>query len=357
MTRLLRSMAEFAAFQLGLSRLPFALTRLVHRRYTLAVFVYHRVVDRPQTAGFYTDYDRGLDAAVFANHLDALQKHFQLVNLAEFIDLVSGQQPLTRHSALVTFDDADSEFITHALPALTQRNIPAVMMAPTSLIDTKDQLWHVRVSNIMRHVTDDHWSTFRQRLNEWPQPVAEIVGAHESPGPVADRRDLCRSINFALDRVHPSLVNRMIESWEGIVAPGSPLPIWCMTWDDLRHIEAGGVAVESHTEKHYKLPMVSDADVRCELVNSRAQLEARLGKRIRAIAYPQGRYEQRVGETAAAAGYQVGFTTVRSFCPYPRTGLDMFSIPRIDIHGDTRGQIDLHLARIGVQCLLKIVPW
>ncbi len=357
MKKLFRSIAEFAACHLGLSRLPFAACRLVHRRHILTAFVYHRVIDRSATRTFYTDYDRGLDTDVFRNHLDILRKHFRLVDLGEFIDLASGKKPVTENSGLITFDDADSEFITYALPALVERNIPAVMMAPTGFIGTRNQIWHVRISTIIMAATQAEWEILRSRVHDWPQPVADILRATDAIGPVADRRPLCRSINFALDRVHHSLVDQMVITWENLVRPAITLPIWCMDWEQLKHLEAHGVDVESHTEKHYKLTMVSDADLRCELVNSKHQLEARLGKCIRAIAYPQGRYEERVGEAAAAAGYQIGFTTVRTFCPYPRQGLDMFAVPRIDIHGDTRPQIDLHLARIGVQCLLKIMPW
>lgn len=357
MMNVIRCTGEFLAHRLGLSRLPYFLYRIIRGRHIMVVFAYHRVVDGRATKSFYTDYDRGMDVTVFSHQLDSLRKHFHVAGLHEFIDLVSGQSPLRRHTAIVTFDDADSDFIRYALPELKRRKMPAVMMAQTDMVGSSVQLWHVRVSNVVRFTSQDQWQEIRRRADEWPKPVAAVVRRTKDIGPKEDRRPLARAVNFALDEVSHDEVDQMVAAWEQIVPPSESLPIYCMDWNQLKELEQNGIAVESHTQTHRKLPMLSDDEIRRELVNSKAILEEKLGKQVTAIAYPQGRYESRVGQAARAAGYCIGFTTVRTPCNYPLEGLDRFAIPRWNVYGETRPHLDLYFARIGVQCLLRTRPW
>jgi peptidoglycan/xylan/chitin deacetylase (PgdA/CDA1 family) len=67
--------------------------------------------------------------------------------------------------------------------------------------------------------------------------------------------------------------------------------------------------VESHTRWHRVLETLDPGALRDELVGSRRDLEARLGRRVRAIANPVGRRPPaHVRRAVAEAGYRVGFT-------------------------------------------------
>lgn len=356
MRQFLRILARFAASRMRMSCAPFILYRLIRRQYIVTALNYHRIVDSRLTESFYTDYDRGLDASIFGIQLDSLARHFRFVDLGEFLDIVTGRRLPTTHTALLTFDDADSDFTEYALPVLTRRNIPAVMMAPASLIGSTKQLWHVRVSNAMRSATDDHWDEIRRRTDEWPAPVAEIVRNTGKLAPEADRRPISRAINLALDLVPHEDVDQLVEQWERIIVPEGLLPIRCMDWSELRNLEQHRIAVESHTLTHRKLTMLSDEELACELEQSRLILESKLDKKVRVVAYPQGRYEERVGKAACAAGYEAAFTTVRTPTRYPLSGNDLYAIPRLDVPGVTRGDVDLHFTQVASRWLRQTKP-
>lgn len=75
-------------------------------------------------------------------------------------------------------------------------------------------------------------------------------------------------------------------------------------WDDVLALDRGGtLRFEAHTVSHPNLLALDDASARAEIRDSRAELEARLDRPVRAFAYPAGLYGPRERRLVAAAGY------------------------------------------------------
>jgi peptidoglycan/xylan/chitin deacetylase (PgdA/CDA1 family) len=82
-----------------------------------------------------------------------------------------------------------------------------------------------------------------------------------------------------------------------------------VTWDDLRTMQAAGMAIESHTFDHKDLRAVDAATLRQELVRSRNSITLQLGRAPVALCYPGGKYDQTVIAAVQAAGYLMAVTT------------------------------------------------
>jgi peptidoglycan/xylan/chitin deacetylase (PgdA/CDA1 family) len=80
-------------------------------------------------------------------------------------------------------------------------------------------------------------------------------------------------------------------------------------WGDLKRLVAAGVIVGSHARHHVDLSTLDGDPLMEELAGSRLDLEDRLQRSIESIAYPHGRFDERVTQSAAAAGYRLAFTT------------------------------------------------
>jgi peptidoglycan/xylan/chitin deacetylase (PgdA/CDA1 family) len=80
-----------------------------------------------------------------------------------------------------------------------------------------------------------------------------------------------------------------------------------LTDDQLHELQAGGVDIESHGLTHRSLPDLDDRELRDELEESRARLEATTGRRVRYLAIPGGAYDGRVKRMARIAGYEAVF--------------------------------------------------
>jgi peptidoglycan/xylan/chitin deacetylase (PgdA/CDA1 family) len=94
-----------------------------------------------------------------------------------------------------------------------------------------------------------------------------------------------------------------------------------MSWDDARGLANAGFDLGSHTVSHPILSNISRQQVRKELRESRATIEARAGAPCRALAYPNGRSRD-IGKLVLAetaeAGYEFAFIVSNRWCR--RTG-------------------------------------
>jgi peptidoglycan/xylan/chitin deacetylase (PgdA/CDA1 family) len=109
---------------------------------------------------------------------------------------------------------------------------------------------------------------------------------------------------------------------------GIELPL--MDWAAVRSLEAAGFQVGSHTMTHPRLPTLSPATCRDELVASRRLLEDRLGHEVTHLAYPFGAFDETVRSIAADAGYRSACSTRPSLS---RPDDDSLALPRVNVYG------------------------
>ena len=112
-----------------------------------------------------------------------------------------------------------------------------------------------------------------------------------------------------------------------------------MTWDDLSAHAEGGVTISSHGVSHAHLTRLSDDELRRELVESKGELEDRLGRPCTDFAYPYGEHDERVRRFVRAAGYERAFGLTGD-------GGDAYALRRVDLyrrHSPFRSLLRLYL--------------
>lgn len=78
----------------------------------------------------------------------------------------------------------------------------------------------------------------------------------------------------------------------------------CMTWAGLRELGAAGWEIGSHTKSHPTLPLLADAELAAELIDSKARCEEEVRQPCRTLAYPFSAYDRRSKDAARSAGYE-----------------------------------------------------
>lgn len=109
------------------------------------------------------------------------------------------------------------------------------------------------------------------------------------------------------------------------LASDDPGELATMSWDELRDNAARDVEIGSHTVSHPHLPGLSDEEIRRELIESKAEIEAEVGRACTELAYPYGEHDERVRTTARAAGYE------RAYALSGTRG-DPYAAPRLDLY-------------------------
>ena len=91
-----------------------------------------------------------------------------------------------------------------------------------------------------------------------------------------------------------------------------------LTWDQARAMrDSGLVEFGSHTMTHRDLRSLSAEEVAWEAAESKRRIEAELGRRAAAFAYPfgSGAYDERVRAAVLAAGYACDFAVRQGLAP------------------------------------------
>ena len=187
-----------------------------------------------------------------------------------------GEQPERPFLAL-TFDDGQRDNVDHALPVLRRHELRASFYLPAALIDEGASIWHDRAGFALR------------ALGEPPSRIDARTEALKALSPAAREAEV---------------------SWLARLSGAEPPP-WArlMSWDDARELAREGHEIGSHSLRHPLLPQCDDGRLRAELVESKAWIEARIGRPVETFCYPNGDADERVAAATGAAGYRCAVTT------------------------------------------------
>ncbi|MDX6414050.1 MAG: hypothetical protein QOH23_1460 [Gaiellaceae bacterium] len=109
------------------------------------------------------------------------------------------------------------------------------------------------------------------------------------------------------------------------LAGDDPAELATMSWEELRGHAERGSSIGSHAVSHPHLTRLSDAKLREELEDSKAQIETELGRPCPDLAYPYGEHDERVRAAARRAGYQRAYALRGS-------RRDPYALPRVDLY-------------------------
>ena len=105
-----------------------------------------------------------------------------------------------------------------------------------------------------------------------------------------------------------------------------------LTWEMIWKMRPENINYGSHTVSHADLPTLPDAALDHELQESKRFLEEGLKEVVSTLAYPAGRFDDRVVEHVRAAGYLTAWDKGGGAV---RPGDDPFRLPRVRVHGQT----------------------
>ncbi len=131
--------------------------------FPIAILFYHRVADSHPN-------DWTLPCADFANQLDWLQEHFDVVSLSEAQRRIRSSF-CDRPTVAITFDDGYSDNADFAIPELARRNLPATYFVATEFVRTGKPFPHDALQG--QHLTPNTIDELRLFLD-----LGIEIGAH-----------------------------------------------------------------------------------------------------------------------------------------------------------------------------------
>jgi peptidoglycan/xylan/chitin deacetylase (PgdA/CDA1 family) len=293
----------------------------------LSIVTYHHIADE--------DPDYPFDATIadatpaqFRRQMELVARYGTPIGIDELVRAIDGE-PLPPNPVMVTFDDGYASCHDAALPILRAVGVRATFFVSTSFISERRLYWWERIALLLRQ-TKVRRATItypaRHELRVGDLGVNRMLTSLVKDTPQLDVERFLDGLSRALE-----------VAWtrDDEVAWADRL---IMTWDQVRALTRAGMDVESHGRRHRVLQTLDAAELEDEVTGSRRDLEAQLGRPIRAIAYPVGRRIARLSRIRAAitaAGYRIGLsnkTGVNRVWPLAMRGMlpvDPFDVRRL----------------------------
>ncbi|MBL8564901.1 MAG: polysaccharide deacetylase family protein [Hyphomicrobiaceae bacterium] len=289
------------------------------------IFMLHRVSSEPPA-----EFEPNRILKVTPEFIEQVIVHvieagFDILRLDEVPARLS--QPTSRPFACFTFDDGYRDNLEVAYPVFRRLGVPFTVYIPTDYPDGRGDLWWLMLERVI--AASDH------------RVSVEIAGtshSHASHTP-AEKDAAFEEIYWHLRRLPEpdarAVVARLAET-HGFTA-GALCSELMMDWDAIRELARDPlVTIAAHTRSHLALAKLDEEDVRREMSESIARIEAELGRPCRHFSYPYGCVAS-AGTREFAIARELGVATAvttRKGLLYPAHADQLTALPRLSLNGD-----------------------
>ncbi len=327
--RVIPNKREFLARAFGrLGVLGLLEQTIVRRRPGLVVLTYHRIAE----PGADLFYDPVISATPesFRAQVEWLHNRVRLLTLDELIHQIKSGSPWREPAMLLTFDDGYRDNFDLAVPILREQKAPATFFVPSAFLDSPRLPWWDHVACVIKQ-THAHQIIVERHSKGDPSPLEIDLQT------MSRSAAIMKIIRVFLDETIADerwFLDQLAErSMVKIDSEGLARKIF-MDWSHVRQLadSNAGLTIGSHAHSHRNLAALDDDTQFHELAGSKQILESRLGRPIKALAYPYGwagTYTMRTKALAAQAGYQLAFSSQEGINRL--TGFDRYEVNRLGV--------------------------
>lgn len=292
------------------------------------VLSYHRIA----TPGCPDLADSLIDAspAAFEEQMRYVASHYNVISSWDVVRALREEgYTLPRRALVITFDDGYRCFLDAAMPVLRRLGLPVTLFVATHMAGGPATLFW--------------WDELYRAIRSATVQQLEVAGLGTLPlGNKQECAEAFSRIVPHMERLPEEEANVVVRAIVEQCGIGPIQERYLLDWEELRALEAEGVAIGPHTRHHPILAQAAPGRVRSETCGSWRDLTVRLQRPLPIFCYPNGR-KHAVNLTAMEAVKEAGM--VAAFTTMPGLNLvrktDPYRLFRI---GATEGESLRHFA-------------
>ena len=246
----------------------------------------------------------------------------------------------------LTFDDGWRDVYLYAFPSMVKFGVTATVFVPTEFVGTTRRFWQERLHFCLTQARTSGDGSVRAKLEV-------LAGRHA----LSEKQPHYGAMRRALLKVPSHAAEAFVSDLETAIGTEANCsgPAF-MNWDEVRTMSKAGFAFGSHTLNHVLLTRTDVESAVKEIVQSRDELEARLGTTADSFSYPWGANNSSIEHHVRLAGYRYAVTTVDRLAP---ARVNPIAIPRVFVSDSimshdgkfSAAKLEWHLARLGLKSL------
>ena len=267
----------------------------------------------------------------FESQIRFLIKRYNFVTLKHYSDVLNAQrEDLPDNPIILTIDDGHWDNYTFAYPILKKYSVPATLFISTNFITNKawlcsDILQYILGTTKLREFyfpLGDKKVRFRlDNFQDWLKSQLKIF-------------NYCRTIS---EHEKDKLINQLAKHLTVNLPDQTAGDFQPLTWDQVGEMYDNGIEFGSHTCSHPILSTLTSEKLNHEILDSKREMETRLGVEISSFSYPNGQPEDIndiVIQMTQKAGYSCAVTTIKGFNDTKNT--NPFLLKRMSILTDNK---------------------
>lgn len=257
------------------------------RRAKLPIFIFHRVLARPDSLLYGEP-----DAFQFDWMVRIISRNFRVLPFGQAVALLQeGRLPAA--AACITFDDGYRDNHAVALPILQSHGVAATFFIATGFLDG-GRMWN-----------DDVIEAIRASPNgvvDWSKHGLGFLDLTTLAKRRAALDSTLRKLKY-LPHARRAATARALAREAGVDDRSKLM----MSPDEVRSLRAAGMEIGGHTRSHPILKNMDDAEAYAEISEGKREVEAILGEGIRVFAYPNGNPQLDLGPSHVEMLREIGF--------------------------------------------------
>lgn len=230
------------------------------RKKTFRILVYHRVSDAPEGSA------PSISRKRFKRQLKYLKRYYRILSLNQIAESLKRDKEIVPASVAITFDDGYRDVFINAYPIIKELNVPITVFLASDCMGNNKMLW-----------TDMVYFSFKEKSD-----LKKFYAFKESLK-YLDNKERMKIV----EDLDIGFKENLMLSWEEVLE---------LSRDD-------NVEIGSHTRTHPILPNTDVAGARKEILESKTDLEQKIGRGIRGFSYPAGKFNQGIKDLVKGSGY------------------------------------------------------
>ena len=292
-----RDLAKYIYHYSGMERCMFWFLRN-SRRPLLLTIVYHRVCPSMDSYEY-----MGVPADVFESHMRFIKDNFEVVTMTDGLSLLSDKGRRGVYVS-INLDDGYMDNYTHAFPIIKKYGLSATIFLTTDLIGKDHLFWWDEVFQIIRR-----------------------YGKNRTGDILKDAYKANRINSFLMDKKESEIRNHVDRLKDRYQISKDMTPHRMLGWKEINEMAGSGLDFGSHTKTHRNLCLMGDNEMQKELMDSRLELQGKLGPEQIGFCYPFGKHDDRVRGILRDAGFDYARTCKKGS---NSKDMDRFSLRSID---------------------------
>ena len=306
----------------------------------LLVLMYHRILPKQDPRARLEEPGMMVTPETFKMHMSIVKQRFDVLPLSQWIKRKNAGETLPARCCAITFDDGWVDNYEFAYPVLQELKLPATIFLVSDMIGTNQQFWPERLSHLLTNIALTCPEQWQHPELKWITDKTYSYKFNTIPPNQEQLSEIINQTKQLMDEEIHSHINTI----ETELHLNKKPPASLLSWQQMSEMCASGlIEAGSHTCHHIRLDDRQDENILAyEIIQSKSQIEKRLGQSVDTFCYPNGDYSEKAVELVHQH-YQCAVTT--------RTGwntksTNAYLLNRIGIHEDISSDKTAFLARL-----------